>query len=111
MIALRSLLLPSLARVSLLNHYSSFVVFDLSLQLEEGEDFLDVLKKETVVLGDANMRKLKQGEVLQLERKGYFRCDGPSKPLVLFAIPNGRAASSFLEKSSHSHSHSLQGNC
>ncbi|GMN23176.1 hypothetical protein TIFTF001_000021 [Ficus carica] len=67
-------------------------------KLEEGEDFLDVLnpitKRETAALGDANMRNLKRGEVLQLERKGYFRCDvpyvRPSKPVVLFAIPDGR---------------------
>ncbi|KAM5560835.1 hypothetical protein ABKV19_021804 [Rosa sericea] len=67
-------------------------------KLEEGEDFLDVLnpctEKETAALGDSNMRNLKRGDVLQLERKGYFRCDvpylRPSKPIVLFAIPDGR---------------------
>lgn len=67
-------------------------------KLEEGEDFLDVLNPctrfETTAVGDSNMRNLKRGEVLQLERKGYFRCDvpftRPSKPIVLFAIPDGR---------------------
>ncbi|XP_021762788.1 glutamate--tRNA ligase, cytoplasmic-like [Chenopodium quinoa] len=67
-------------------------------KVEEDEDFLDVLnpvtKKETLAIGDANMRNLKHGEVIQLERKGYFRCDVPyvrhSKPIVLFAIPDGR---------------------
>ncbi|XP_043720291.1 glutamate--tRNA ligase, cytoplasmic [Telopea speciosissima] len=71
-------------------------------KLEEGEDFLDVLnpctKKETAALGDSNMRNLKRGEVIQLERKGYFRCDVPfirsSKPIVLFAIPDGRQQAS-----------------
>jgi len=74
----------------------------LWLQLEEGESFHDVLnpctKKETAALGDSNMRNLKRGEILQLERKGYFRCDAPfvrpSKPVVLFAIPDGRQATS-----------------
>jgi glutamyl-tRNA synthetase len=32
--------------------------------------------------------------VIQLERKGFFRCDvaygGPNKPVVLFAIPDGK---------------------
>jgi glutamyl-tRNA synthetase len=68
------------------------------LQLEEGEDFIDVVnpctKRETAALGDSNMRNLQRGEVLQLERKGYFRCDAsfikPSKPIVLYAIPDGR---------------------
>ncbi|KAJ4717556.1 Glutamate--tRNA ligase [Melia azedarach] len=67
-------------------------------KLEEGEDFLDVLnpctKIETAAVGDSNMRNLKRGDVLQLERKGYFRCDvpytRPSKPIVLLAIPDGR---------------------
>lgn len=72
------------------------------MQLEEGESFQDVLnpftKKETAALGDSNMRNLKRGEILQLERKGYFRCDAPfvrpSKPVVLLAIPDGRQATS-----------------
>ncbi|OVA19225.1 Glutamyl/glutaminyl-tRNA synthetase [Macleaya cordata] len=79
----------------------SLVEFDYLItkkKLEEGEDFVDVLnpctKKETLALGDSNMRNLKQGEILQLERKGYFRCDvpfiRPSKPVVLIAIPDGR---------------------
>jgi glutamyl-tRNA synthetase len=71
------------------------------LQLEEGEDFVDVVnpctKRETAALGDSNLRNLQRGETLQLERKGYFRCDAsyvrPSKPIVLFAIPDGRGRS------------------
>ncbi|KAJ4877641.1 hypothetical protein Rs2_42659 [Raphanus sativus] len=51
-------------------------------------------KKETLALGDSNMRSLKSGDVIQLERKGYYRCDvpfvKPSKPIVLFSIPDGR---------------------
>lgn len=70
----------------------------LLLQLDEDEDFVDALnpctKKEIAAFGDSNMRNLKQGDILQLERKGYFRCDvpfvRPSKPMVLFAIPDGR---------------------
>ncbi len=50
---------------------------------------------ETEALGDANMRNLQKGEVIQLERKGYFICDAPllraNKPIVLLAIPDGRA--------------------
>ena len=69
--------------------------------MEDDENFLDVLnpvtKKETLAMGDSNMRNLKHGEVIQLERKGYFRCDVPfvrrSKPIVLFAIPDGRQQS------------------
>ncbi|KAJ0040252.1 hypothetical protein Pint_27054 [Pistacia integerrima] len=67
-------------------------------QLEDGEDFLDVLnpwtKIETLAIRDCNMWNLKRGEILQLERKGYYKCDvpftRPSKPVVLFAIPDDR---------------------
>ncbi|KAK1277337.1 hypothetical protein QJS04_geneDACA015752 [Acorus gramineus] len=83
----------------------SLVEFDYLItkkKLDEGEDFLDVLnpctRRETTAFGDSNMRNLKRGEILQLERKGYFRCDvpfiRPSKPVVLFAIPDGRQQTS-----------------
>ncbi|GJQ91325.1 glutamate--tRNA ligase, cytoplasmic [Tanacetum coccineum] len=66
--------------------------------LDKNEDFVGALnpdtKKEIAAVGDANMRNLKHGDILQLERKGYFRCDvpfiKPSKPIVLYAIPDGR---------------------
>ncbi|CAH1419869.1 unnamed protein product [Lactuca virosa] len=67
-------------------------------KVEEDEDFVDVVntdsKKEIGALGDSNMRNVKRGDIVQLERKGYFRCDvpfiRPSKPIVLYAIPDGR---------------------
>ncbi|WOL03223.1 glutamate--tRNA ligase, cytoplasmic [Canna indica] len=79
----------------------TLVEFDYLIKkkkLEEGEDFLENLnpctRRETLALGDPNMRNLKRGEILQLERKGYYRCDVPFlrslKPIVLFAIPDGR---------------------
>ena len=41
---------------------------------------------ETAALGDGNMRNLRKGDIIQLERKGYFIIDRPlistSKPLV-----------------------------
>jgi glutamyl-tRNA synthetase len=69
--------------------------------LKKERDFVDVVnpctKRETAALGDSNLRNLQRGEILQLERKGYFRCDAsyvrPSKPIVLFAIPDGRGRS------------------
>eukprot|EP00897_Mesotaenium_endlicherianum_P008593 jgi/Mesen1/7762/ME000408S06874 len=67
-------------------------------KLEEDDDYTKLLNSrtrwETAAIGDANMRNIKKGEILQLERKGYFICDAPyiraSKPLVLIAIPDGR---------------------
>ena len=64
-------------------------------KVEEDDNFADIVnsnsKVETNACGDSNMRSLKKGEVLQLERKGYFIVDkafeSPSSPMVLFAIP------------------------
>ena len=57
----------------------------------------------TPALGDANMKSLVKGDVLQLERRGYFIVDmplspvppvpGTASPIVLFAIPDGRGKS------------------
>ncbi|GKA62243.1 glutamate--tRNA ligase, cytoplasmic [Tanacetum coccineum] len=66
-------------------------------KLGDNEKLIDTVnpnsKKEITAVRDENMRKLKHGEILQLERKGYFRCDvlfSPSKPIVLYAILDGR---------------------
>lgn len=77
-----------------------FSFLNAALQLEDDDELAPFVnpdtKKETSALGDPNMRNLKCGDVIQLERKGYFRCDVPfvksSKPIVLFSIPDGRAA-------------------
>jgi glutamyl-tRNA synthetase len=43
------------------------------------------------------MKSMKKGDILQLERKGYYIIDvpydenSPTKPIVLFDIPDGRA--------------------
>ncbi|XP_024390713.1 glutamate--tRNA ligase, cytoplasmic [Physcomitrium patens] len=67
-------------------------------KLEENDDFVSVLNPvtriESAAVGDSNMRNLQRGEIIQLERKGYFICDVPfvrsSKPIVLISIPDGR---------------------
>ncbi|GJT62066.1 glutamate--tRNA ligase, cytoplasmic [Tanacetum coccineum] len=45
-------------------------------KLDKNEDFVDVVnrdsKKEIAAVGDSNMRELKCGDILQLERKGYY---------------------------------------
>ena len=71
-----------------------FLFFLASFSNENCVVALPVLQRwEVEAVGDANMRKLQKGEVLQLERKGYFIIDQPhlkGKPMVLFAIPDGR---------------------
>ncbi len=45
------------------------------------------------------MRTLQKGDVIQLERKGYYIVDEPltkpGKPIVLFLIPDGRDRKAF----------------
>jgi hypothetical protein len=56
-----------------------------------------VTKYETLALGDVNIRKLPKGDVIQLERRGYFIVDQPwaegagGGRAVLLAIPDGKA--------------------
>lgn len=66
--------------------------------LEKGDDlerFLNpVTSTVTNTILDSNSAKLSQGDVIQLERKGYFRVDkpvneGPAGKVVLFKIPTG----------------------
>jgi len=65
---------------------------------EEGDVFEDIINKETefitTAVGDTNMRKLQKGEIIQLERKGYYIVDTPflnnGRSIVLFNIPSGK---------------------
>lgn len=67
-------------------------------KLEEGDKFKDFVNPVTWIersaLGDPNMRNLNKGDIIQLERKGYFIVDKPlisrNVPIVLFNIPDGR---------------------
>ena len=65
-------------------HPSCSLLPDVSLLLQ---------RWETAALGDANMRTLQKGDVLQLERKGYFIVDAPltspGQPIVLLNTPDG----------------------
>lgn len=67
----------------------------------EEEDSLDgvvtpVTEFITMAIGDANLASLKKGQVVQLERKGFFICDAPltaDQPLKLITIPDGKSKS------------------
>lgn len=70
-------------------------------KLEE-EDTLDdcltpVTEFVTPAIGDSNMASLKVGDIIQIERKGFFIVDNApekpttAKPIKLIAIPDGKA--------------------
>lgn len=56
------------------------------------------------MLGESELKNVKQGQIIQLQRKGFFRCDVPygpmsdltsrERPLILFYIPDGHTNSS-----------------
>ncbi|TPX63115.1 glutamate---tRNA ligase [Spizellomyces sp. 'palustris'] len=72
-------------------------------KLEEADNVKDfvtpVSEFQTEALGDANLRNVKKGEYIQLERRGYYICDQPwdaSKPdghIHLIYVPDGKSAS------------------
>ena len=61
---------------------------------EEVENFMtEKTEFRTEGLADGNVASIAEGEVIQFERKGYFRCDRPFKhggPAVFFNIPTGK---------------------
>ncbi|PQE17907.1 hypothetical protein CJF32_00008398 [Rutstroemia sp. NJR-2017a WRK4] len=66
-------------------------------KLEEDDNWEDFLTPEsahkTDQLCDSNVAELKADDIIQLERKGYFRVDKAAKdgqPAVLFGIPTGK---------------------
>jgi glutamyl-tRNA synthetase len=66
-------------------------------KLEEGEDFASFINPKTKwtvdAIGEPAMRGLQRNDIIQIERKGFYRVDEPAlgeKPMVLFAIPDGR---------------------
>jgi len=69
--------------------------------LEEGDNFQDHLNPNTMAsseaIGDAGLKTLQHHEVIQLERRGYYRVDRPyiseEKPLILFMVPDGKTKS------------------
>ncbi|GAX82872.1 hypothetical protein CEUSTIGMA_g10298.t1 [Chlamydomonas eustigma] len=72
-------------------------------KLEDDDLFEDHVNNHTrhdrTAWGDSNMRTLQKGDIIQLERKGYFIVDEPltkpGKPVVLFSIPDGRERKAF----------------
>lgn len=74
-------------------------------KIEEGENFEDYLTPQTEfhkdAYGDLNVANLKEGDIIQFERKGYYRLDKPataSSPAVFFTIPDGKVVQRYGAK-------------
>ncbi|KAH6666903.1 putative glutamyl-tRNA synthetase, cytoplasmic [Halenospora varia] len=66
-------------------------------KLDEGDNWEDFVNPNSSskldALCDGNVTDLKEDDIIQLERKGYFRVDkavGAGQPIVLFNIPTGK---------------------
>uniref|UniRef100_A0A182M1F8 Bifunctional glutamate/proline--tRNA ligase n=1 Tax=Anopheles culicifacies TaxID=139723 RepID=A0A182M1F8_9DIPT len=74
--------------------------------LGRDEDFKNYIghqtRTEVPMLGDPELKKRKKGDIIQLQRRGFFKVDqayqpasefsGVETPIVLFAIPDGHVA-------------------
>ncbi|CAH2355591.1 glutamate--tRNA ligase, cytoplasmic [[Candida] railenensis] len=74
-------------------------------KLEEGDNFEDFLTKQTEfhtkAYADVNVRNMKAGDIIQFERKGYYRLDKPyeeGKEAVFFTIPDGKTVTKYGSK-------------
>jgi len=75
--------------------------------LDKDDDFKSFVgtktKHEVEMLGDPELKELKKGDCVQIQRRGYFICDVPyapysqsvgrARPCVLLAIPDGTPTS------------------
>ena len=66
-------------------------------KLEDEDDVFDFVNPKTEFrtdgLADMNVAELKEDDIIQFERKGYYRVDRAfmhGKPAVLFSIPTGK---------------------
>ena len=68
-------------------------------KIEEDEKFEDFINPDTLaltsIIGDSGLKGVQQDEVIQLERRGYFRVESPyvnaAMPLILYMIPDGKS--------------------
>lgn len=74
-------------------------------KLEEDESFEDFLTPETEfhtdAVADLNVKDMKVGDIIQFERKGYYRLDAlpkDDKPYIFFTIPDGKAVNKYGAK-------------
>ncbi|XP_071576746.1 bifunctional glutamate/proline--tRNA ligase-like [Temnothorax nylanderi] len=78
--------------------------------LGEDDDFKNFVtkdtRKEVQMLGEVELKRVKKGEIIQLQRKGFFICDVPyatissyssrEQPIILFRIPDGHTITPYM---------------
>lgn len=75
-------------------------------KIEEEDEWTDYINPTTLhtqdAFADANVRELKQGDIIQFERKGYYICDKdlsgqPDGVMEFILIPDGKLSSIALK--------------
>ncbi|KYN04470.1 Bifunctional aminoacyl-tRNA synthetase, partial [Cyphomyrmex costatus] len=77
--------------------------------LGKDDDFKNFVAKDTRkeirMLGEVELTRVKKGEIIQLQRKGFFICDVPyasnsystqEQPIILFHIPDGHTTTPYI---------------
>ncbi|KAJ8102631.1 tRNA synthetases class I, catalytic domain-containing protein [Lipomyces tetrasporus] len=74
-------------------------------KLAETDDVADFVNPntefKTPAIADLNVRDMKEGDIIQFERKGYYRLDKPyseGSPAVFFTIPDGKVVQKYGAK-------------
>ncbi|XP_011692346.1 PREDICTED: bifunctional glutamate/proline--tRNA ligase [Wasmannia auropunctata] len=74
-------------------------------------------RKEIQMLGEVELKRVKKGEIIQLQRKGFFICDVPyasdsylsrDQPLILFHIPDGHSTTPYMTSEALSRNQDLK---
>ncbi|KAJ3321097.1 hypothetical protein HDU76_000149 [Blyttiomyces sp. JEL0837] len=97
----RSVPQPDQAPIRLVLHDYDYLITKKKIEEEEDvKDFVTPVSEfKTEAWGDANLKKCLKGDIIQLERKGYYIVDSPydaknpKNPVHLIFIPDGKAAS------------------
>lgn len=95
---IKSCWIPDMDSAVVLGEMVDFDNLITKARLEEGDTFEDfvnpVTRVVTSILCEPAARSISPDQVVQLERRGYFRCDrafiDASRPIVLFNIPDGK---------------------
>ncbi|XP_077280024.1 glutamyl-prolyl-tRNA synthetase [Temnothorax americanus] len=78
--------------------------------LSKDDDFKNFVtkdtRKEVQMLGEVELKRVKKGEIIQLQRKGFFICDVPyatissyssrEQPIILYHIPDGHTTTPYM---------------
>ncbi|XP_064621300.1 bifunctional glutamate/proline--tRNA ligase-like isoform X3 [Lineus longissimus] len=82
-------------------HFDHIITKGVLGRDENFKDFVNYdSKREYTMVGDVELASLKKGDIIQLQRRGYYICDQPYEPIsrytgkaspcILFNIPDGK---------------------